>query len=92
MEISVGMGPENWLAATERFWRKRRWVVSGERAPERLRPERSKEVTWRRESQVTPVHVQWLVVAFHAARDDWGSSVMEDFIASRALYSGIVRD
>lgn len=41
---------------------------------------------------MTPDHVQWLVVAFHVARDDWGSSVMEDFIESKALYSGIVRD
>lgn len=41
---------------------------------------------------MTPVHVQWLVVEFHETRDDWGSSVMEDFIESRALYSGSVRD
>lgn len=41
---------------------------------------------------MTPGQVQWLVVAFHVARDDWGSSVIEDLIESRALYSGTVRD
>lgn len=41
---------------------------------------------------MTPGHVQWLGVAFHEASDDCGSSVMDDFIERRALYSGIERE
>lgn len=44
-EISGGMGPESWFTATERFCKKRRLAMSGERVPERLKPEISKETT-----------------------------------------------
>lgn len=57
-EMFVGMGPESWLAATVRLTRFLRWPMSGERVPVRLRLEMSREMTWRRESQVTPDQVQ----------------------------------
>lgn len=66
--------------------------MSEERVPERLRPERSKEVTRRPVwSQVMPAQEQSGVVEFHAERNDLGSSVMEDFMERRASYSDTVR-
>ncbi|KAG2263518.1 hypothetical protein Bca52824_070597 [Brassica carinata] len=45
LAISGGMRPEIWLAARERFCRRGKRDTSGERVPERLRPDRSREVT-----------------------------------------------
>ena len=52
------MGPENLFEARERLERNGRWATSAERGPERSRPVRSREVTWRRLSQVTPSQEQ----------------------------------
>ncbi|XP_042056211.1 uncharacterized protein LOC121800771 [Salvia splendens] len=77
------MGPEMELAPTEKFWRKRRWPMSGERVPVRQRS----EITWQAErSQVTPFHEQMLVLlGLQNSKADWGSSVMQALIESRAV-------
>ncbi|KAG6387676.1 hypothetical protein SASPL_152868 [Salvia splendens] len=77
------MGPEMELAPAEKFWRKRRWPMLGERVPVRRRS----EMTWRAErSQVTPFHQQMLVLlGLQDSKADWGSSVMEALIESRAV-------
>lgn len=92
-ESEDGMGPENELSATERFWRFRRKATSGERVPVRFWPEISRETTNRRrveleEEQETPAQVQWSVLEFHEEREFCGSSEMADLIPNKALYSG----
>ena len=95
-EREGGIGPEKTLSATEKFWRFLRKPTSEDRVPVRLRPEMSTEITMERwvlleEEQTTPFQVQWCVVGVQEDREFCGSSVMADFKANRALYSGKTR-
>jgi len=89
-EREDGSDPESPLKATERFWRFSRKPISGDRVPVRPRKEILRDITWRlgAEEQTTPAQVQWWVVEFQEDRELCGSSVIADFMPSRALYSG----